>query len=94
MDCSPPGFSVHGIFQARVLEWGIRGLLRGARAGARIREGTRNEFPRSSAGPCRAVPAGSGQGRSGSGWVTTAVGAMGRVLSIFDTVIVATVEMI
>ena len=22
MDCSPPGFSAHGIFQARVLEWG------------------------------------------------------------------------
>ena len=22
MDCSPPGSSVHGIFQARVLEWG------------------------------------------------------------------------
>ena len=22
MDCSPPGFSFHGIFQARVLEWG------------------------------------------------------------------------
>ena len=22
MDCSSPGFSVHGIFQARVLEWG------------------------------------------------------------------------
>ena len=22
MDCSPPGFSVHGIFQARVLKWG------------------------------------------------------------------------
>ena len=22
MDCSPPGFSVHGIFQARVLQWG------------------------------------------------------------------------
>ena len=22
MDCSPPGPSVHGIFQARVLEWG------------------------------------------------------------------------
>ena len=21
MDCSPPGFSVHRIFQARVLEW-------------------------------------------------------------------------
>ena len=22
MDCSPPGPSFHGIFQARVLEWG------------------------------------------------------------------------
>ena len=22
MDCSPPGSSVHGIFQGRVLEWG------------------------------------------------------------------------
>ena len=22
MDCSPPGLSIHGIFQARVLEWG------------------------------------------------------------------------
>ena len=22
MDCSLPGFSVHGIFQARILEWG------------------------------------------------------------------------
>ena len=21
MDCSPPGFSVHGILQARILEW-------------------------------------------------------------------------
>jgi len=21
MDCSPPGFSVYGIFQARILEW-------------------------------------------------------------------------
>ena len=23
MDCSPPGSSIHGIFQARVLEWGV-----------------------------------------------------------------------
>ena len=22
MDCSPPGSSIHGIFQARVLQWG------------------------------------------------------------------------
>ena len=26
MDCSLPGFSVHGIFQARVLEWGATGF--------------------------------------------------------------------
>ena len=25
MDCSPPGSSVHGTFQARVLEWGAIG---------------------------------------------------------------------
>ena len=28
MDCSPPGSSVHGIFQARVLEWGAIGKLK------------------------------------------------------------------
>ena len=28
MDCSPPGFSVHGIFQARVLEWGASAFSR------------------------------------------------------------------
>ena len=32
MDCSLPGFSFHGIFQARVLEWGAiafsEGILR------------------------------------------------------------------
>ena len=22
MECSPPGSSIHGVFQARVLEWG------------------------------------------------------------------------
>ena len=27
MDCSPPGSSVHGIFQARVLEWGTLAFL-------------------------------------------------------------------
>ena len=26
MNCSPPGSSVHGIFQARVLEWGAIAL--------------------------------------------------------------------
>ena len=30
MDCSPPGFSVHGIFQVRVLEWGTISFSRGS----------------------------------------------------------------
>ena len=28
MDCSPPGSSIHGIFQARVLEWGAIAFLK------------------------------------------------------------------
>ena len=28
MDCSPPGSSIHGIFQARVLEWGAIASLK------------------------------------------------------------------
>ena len=27
MDCSPPGSSIHGIFQASVLEWGAIGII-------------------------------------------------------------------
>ena len=30
MDCSPPGFSVHGSFQARVLEWAVISFSRGS----------------------------------------------------------------
>ena len=30
MDCSLPGFSIHGIFQARVLEWGAIAFSPGA----------------------------------------------------------------
>ena len=30
MDCSPPGSSVHGVFQARVLEWGAISFSRGS----------------------------------------------------------------
>ena len=29
MDCSPPGSSVHGILQARVLEWAAMPFCRG-----------------------------------------------------------------
>jgi len=32
MDCSPPGSSVHGIFQARVLEWGAIAFSEGGLA--------------------------------------------------------------
>ena len=31
MDCGPPGSSVHGIFQARILEWGAISSSRGRR---------------------------------------------------------------
>ena len=30
MDCSPPGSSIHGILQARVLEWGAIAFSRGS----------------------------------------------------------------
>jgi len=30
MDCSPPGFSVHGIYQARILEWVAISFSRGS----------------------------------------------------------------
>ena len=41
MDCSPPGPSVHGIFQARVLEWGAiafsdNGILLGHKKNKRL----------------------------------------------------------
>ena len=29
MDCSPPGFSVHGILQAGILEWVVISFSRG-----------------------------------------------------------------
>ena len=33
MDCSPPGSSIHGIFQARVLEWGAIAFSAGGTSG-------------------------------------------------------------
>ena len=30
MDCSPPGFSVNGIFQTRILEWDVISSFRGS----------------------------------------------------------------
>ena len=40
MDCSPPGPSIHGIFQARVLEWGAIAF-----SGACLLEGIKYEEP-------------------------------------------------
>ena len=37
MDCSPPGSSVHRIFQARVLEWGVIAFPGKATIGAQIK---------------------------------------------------------
>ena len=37
MDCSPPGFSVHGILQARILEWVAMSSSRGS---SRLRDWT------------------------------------------------------
>ena len=36
MDCSPPGSSIHGIFQARVLEWGAIAFLNAYGAFSRV----------------------------------------------------------
>ena len=38
MDCSPPGSSVHGIFQARILEWGAIAFSRGSSVAKEKRE--------------------------------------------------------
>ena len=41
MDCSPPGFSVHGILQTRILKWVALSFSRGS---SRTRDGT-NAYP-------------------------------------------------
>ena len=44
MDCSPPGSSVHGIFQARVLEWGAIAFSRDSILG--LSNSRSHAFPR------------------------------------------------
>jgi len=39
MDCSPPGSSIHGIFQTRVLEWGAIAFSKEDNEKAEIPEG-------------------------------------------------------
>ena len=43
MDCSLPGSSVHGIFQARVLEWGATAFSAGI---SRVHQSPRGLFDR------------------------------------------------
>ena len=38
MDCSPPGSSIHGILQARVLEWGAIAFKQGEKTTLRMVE--------------------------------------------------------
>ena len=42
VDCSPPGSSVHGILQVRILEWAVTSFSRGS---SQPREGTQVSFP-------------------------------------------------
>ena len=45
MDCSPPGSSVHGIFQARILEWGaIAFSVLGAEDTAKVKSSMGNQL--------------------------------------------------
>ena len=66
MDCSPPGSSIHGIFQARVLEWGAIAfsklvvkyihLFCSWFCGARIQGGSHGHFPPGASGAGGAIP--------------------------------------
>ena len=79
MDCSLPGSSVHGILQARVLEWGVIAFSEGAsESPALLAEAVRRHRPgswrdgvsgiESSQGPmCRVLgQVGSGASQAGS----------------------------
>ena len=66
MDCSPPGSSVHGIFQARVLEWGAIAFS-GCSCWVRFNCALKSRWPRQAAlthhSVCptgRATPVGTG----------------------------------
>ena len=48
MDCSPPGSSIHGIFQARVLEWGAIAFSTYQYLNLRTRVGTQSCYVASS----------------------------------------------
>ena len=83
MDCSPPGSSIHGIFQAKVLEWGaiafsekslrttILKLSYTRGQGGAGRAGGERSCPATWTAP-RAAAAGPGhRGRDGSSWAVS-----------------------
>ena len=72
MDCSPPGSSVHGILQARILEWVAFPFSRGS---SQPRDGTRS--PALQADSLPAEPQGKLK--------NTGVGSLSLLLGIFPT---------
>ena len=48
MDCSLPGSSIHGIFQARVLEWGVIAFSGGASSSGQFQAGSSGQAPEGS----------------------------------------------
>ena len=70
MDCSPPGSSVHGILQAKILEWVAISFSRGA--------SQPRDQPRSSSLPADPLPA-EPQGKS----TNTGVGSLSLLQWIF-----------
>ena len=44
MDCSLPGSSAHGIFQARVLEWGVTNTIDNIKGYGESQEGQSNRL--------------------------------------------------
>ena len=48
MDCSPPEFSIHGIFQASVLEWGATAFSESILGGSKRKIDRTNVRPKAS----------------------------------------------
>ena len=67
MDCILPGYSNHGIFQARILEWGARVTVRGTTQWKRVANLSQEQSePATYAGIGRVV---TGAGTGMSQWV-------------------------
>ena len=52
-DCSPPGSSVHGVLQARTLEWAARAFCRGLSPGLRHRRQILHHLSQQGSPDCR-----------------------------------------